>query len=220
MQFTSKISTKWKIILYFEFVVSFLLLPYLLMLTKNRAVIYLTLTVLSVVCVIILKKYYAYNFVKDWNSKAINKALLKQLFPRVFFICIILFLFTFFVVPEKLFSFPMERPSTWAFIMLWYPIFSVLPQEFLYRSYFYHRFKDVFSHKTLWIVSALLFAWAHIVLQNVVAVSFCIIGGLCFAKTYEKTKSLAAAVLEHSIYGCWLFTLGLGVFFYHGLAVK
>ena len=215
-----KHSSKYKLILFIELLGSFIILPYLLSVYKLRGAIYFVLTALSIVCAVILKRYYNYNFVSDLNFKAVNKEFLRSLIPRTFIVCFALFLFAYYKVPERLFSFPLERPVIWVFVMLWYPIFSVLPQEFLYRSYFYHRFRYILPERGLWMLSGLLFGWAHIVLQNYVAVSFTMFGGALFAITYARTKSLAAAVFEHSLYGCWLFTLGLGVYFYHGLAVR
>jgi hypothetical protein len=45
---------------------------------------------------------------------------------------------------------------------------------------------------------------------------FCAIGGVFFARTYTARPSLALVVAEHALYGCFLFTLGLGHYFYHG----
>ena len=36
------------------------------------------------------------------------------------------------------------------------------------------------------------------------------LGGLIFAITYYKTKSTLLVSIEHAIYGCWLFTVGMG----------
>jgi len=41
-------------------------------------------------------------------------------------------------------------------------------------------------------------------------------GGLLFAFRYAQTGSLATSCFEHALYGCWLFTVGLGQNFYHG----
>ncbi|MEZ5690324.1 MAG: type II CAAX endopeptidase family protein [Rickettsiales bacterium] len=215
-----KTSNKYKYLLCAELAFSFAVLPSLLSIYKVRSLIYSVLVALSIICFIILKKYYNYSFTKDLNLRAVNRRFIKELFPRILTVYLTLFFFTYLVIPAKLFSFPTERPSVWFIVMIWYPLFSVLPQEFLYRSYFYHRFKVLFSKRYLWIVSGVLFGWAHIILQNWVAISFTVIGGLFFARTYERTQSLAAAIFEHALYGCWVFTLGLGVYFYHGLAVK
>ncbi|MDU0355872.1 hypothetical protein RS130_20045 [Paraglaciecola aquimarina] len=35
-------------------------------------------------------------------------------------------------------------------------------------------------------------------------------GGILFALNYKKSQSLVAVSIEHSAYGLWLFTVGLG----------
>jgi membrane protease YdiL (CAAX protease family) len=40
--------------------------------------------------------------------------------------------------------------------------------------------------------------------------AFTFIGGILFAYTYQKTKSTLLVSIEHAIYGCWLFTVGMG----------
>lgn len=215
-----KTSNKYRYLLYAELAFSFTALPAFISVYKFRGLIYLTITVLSIVCFLIIRRYYNYSFVKDFNIRAINGKFIREIFPRVVLVYLALFLFSYFVIPDRLFSLPAEKPLLWMIILVWYPVFSVLPQEFLYRSYFYHRFHTLFSKNSLWLISGILFGWAHIILQNWVAVSFTVIGGFLFARTYERTESLATAIFEHALYGYWIFTLGLGVYFYHGLAVK
>jgi hypothetical protein len=45
-------------------------------------------------------------------------------------------------------------------------------------------------------------------------------GGLLFARDYARHRSLSLTCLEHSLYGCLIFTIGLGRFFYTGAAWK
>lgn len=66
------------------------------------------------------------------------------------------------------------------------------------------------------VASAAAFAFMHIIFRNWVAVGLTFAGGLLFAARYAETSSLAASSFEHSLYGCWLFTVGLGQYFYHG----
>ena len=42
------------------------------------------------------------------------------------------------------------------------------------------------------------------------------VGGVLFARTYLTSGSLAMAALEHALYGNFIFTIGLGEFFFHG----
>lgn len=119
--------------------------------------------------------------------------------------------------PGHFLSFVCERPRFWAFVMVAYPLLSVIPQEIIFRSFFFQRYRRIFPTNALMIVaSALMFGAAHLIFQNYVAPLMCVIGGFFFAQTYAKTRSLAMAVIEHALYGCMIFTVGLGTYFYHG----
>ena len=65
-------------------------------------------------------------------------------------------------------------------------------------------------------MSAIAFSFAHIIFRNPIAMSFTLIGGVLFAWRYAETGSLFASSFEHALYGCWMFTIGLGEYFYKG----
>jgi membrane protease YdiL (CAAX protease family) len=65
-------------------------------------------------------------------------------------------------------------------------------------------------------LSAIAFSFAHIVFRNPWAILFTFVGGLMFASTYLKTRSNLAASVEHALYGCFVFTIGIGQYFYAG----
>jgi len=197
----------------------FVIFPLLLFFAKPHSWIYVMLWAMSLAAYAVLRLHYGYRFRADWNAGALTKPVLKAMALRALPLAAALFIFTLLNVPQRLFSLPLEHPDRWALVMLLYPVLSATPQEILFRSFFFRRYGALFPAHTLTAASALAFGWAHIVLHNWVAVTFCAAGGFIFARTYEKTKSLAAASLEHALYGCWVFTLGLGVYFYHGLAV-
>jgi membrane protease YdiL (CAAX protease family) len=99
--------------------------------------------------------------------------------------------------------------------MILYPILSALPQEFIYRTYFFHRFGDVMTLKYSTIIaSAVAFAFVHIVYDNWWAVGLSFIAGLLLGTTYARTKSLFWVTVEHAIYGGLIFTIGMGSYFY------
>jgi uncharacterized protein len=54
----------------------------------------------------------------------------------------------------------------------------------------------------------------HILFHNWIALALTFPGGILFALRYCNTRSLAVSSLEHALYGCFLFTIGLGQFFY------
>lgn len=121
------------------------------------------------------------------------------------------------LAPELFLSFPRERPGLWAAVMVLYPLFSVVPQEILYRVFFFHRYEDLLGGA--WRTSfhsAVLFGVAHLLFGNWISVVLTAIGGWFFATTYARTRSLWLASFEHALYGQLVFTVGLGLYFYGG----
>ena len=110
-----------------------------------------------------------------------------------------------------------ERPGKWLKIMSLYPFTSVLAQEFVYRVFFFHRYGPLFSNRWLLIgANALAFGFGHILFRNWIAVVATVIGGALFAWRYERTRSFWAVWAEHTLWGWMVFTVGLGVYLFHG----
>ncbi len=128
-----------------------------------------------------------------------------------------LLLYTYFFENHLLFNFISNKPKAWATVMVLYPLLSVFPQEIVYRSFFFERYKTIFKNTHVMVfVNSIAFGWSHIVLQSWVAVLFSAAGSVLFAYNYAKNKSLSLVILEHSLYGNMIFTLGLGWYFYSG----
>lgn len=122
--------------------------------------------------------------------------------------------------PDLLFALIKRAPLFWALIMLAYPLLSVYPQELLYRAFFFHRYQPLFgSGWTMLLASALAFGFVHIIFGNWLAVVLCVLGGLLFSYTYHASGSLLLTCLDHAIFGNFIFTIGLGRYFYHGTRV-
>jgi len=133
------------------------------------------------------------------------------------FVCLLLLGLTVrFLAPDLLFSLVKKAPALWALVMLLYPLLSVYPQELLYRAFFFQRYAPLLgSGWGMLLASALAFGFVHIIFRNTLAVFLCALGGLLFALTYYRSGSLLLACLEHALFGNFLFTIGLGQFFYH-----
>lgn len=115
---------------------------------------------------------------------------------------------------SKMFLLLRTNPLLLLMISIFYPLFSVIPQGLAYRSMFFHRYGDLFPGNALKIISsAAVFAFAHILYKNWMVLVLSFAAGLIFGYRYYKTKSLAISVLEHAMYGVWLFACGLGYFF-------
>jgi len=117
----------------------------------------------------------------------------------------------------RVFAFVFERPVLWFAILVLYPLTSAAAQELIFRVFIFHRYRRLFSGTWAMILaSAGCFALAHLQLGNFIAPVLSLAGGLRFAYTYASTRSLPMVCLEHGLWGDWIFTIGLGEYFYGG----
>lgn len=101
------------------------------------------------------------------------------------------------------------------FAIICYPLFSSLPQEIIYRKFFFLRYKKLFNNRLVFIiVNGALFSIAHLYFKNSTALLFTFVGGLIFASSYLKTKSLLYVTIEHAIYGLLLLSSYMNDLFY------
>jgi membrane protease YdiL (CAAX protease family) len=203
-----------------EYVTVFIIFPAGLSLLKPHTWIYPILWIFAAFCYWTLRKHYGYAFKADWNYQQLTRQNIKNILIRFSYCAIALFAFTCIAIPERLFNLPLHRPGIWALVMILYPLLSVIPQEILFRSFFFRRYHSYVSPHLLILISSLAFGWTHIVLRNWVAVLFSFAGGLIFSSTYYRTRSLALICFEHALYGCYIFTIGLGFYFFHGNVAK
>jgi len=117
--------------------------------------------------------------------------------------------------PQRWLELPRERPGLWALVMLLYPALSVVPQELIFRTFFFRRYAVLWGEgRGAILPSALAFAWAHVVFLSWPSIVLTALGGWILARTYERTRSLPLVALEHALYGALVFTIGLGRHFY------
>ena len=142
-----------------------------------------------------------------------------KIFVRFTILAPLIALLTWFFWPDTFLSLPRQKPLFWLMIMCLYPLLSVWPQEVLYRAFLFRRYSNLFRSIPVTIVaSAVAFGFAHILFLNWIAVGMTLIGGVLFASDYSRHRSLTLTCFEHSLYGCLIFTVGLGRFFYTGAA--
>lgn len=155
-----------------------------------------------------------------WNARAGAAELPRLLLLALLGLCVLATL-AWVLRPDHFFAFPRRRPGLYTLVMLLYPILSVYPQEVLYRAFFHHRYRAALRNPAALIVaSAAAFAALHLVLRNPIAPALTFLGGLLFAFTYERSRSLAAAWLEHTLLGQAVFTTGLGFYFVLALSAR
>ncbi|MDF1880173.1 CPBP family intramembrane metalloprotease [Sulfurimonas sp. MAG313] len=139
--------------------------------------------------------------------------LLKGIYNRILVSLIVLMVAIIFYDHHLIFKMILQDPLLWIILLFIYPLFSVIPQEIIFRSFFFARYKKIFKRYPLVFMSAASFSFSHIIFNNWIAIIFTFIGGLYFAISYHQTKSLLVVVIEHSIYGLFLYTIGFGEFF-------
>lgn len=198
-----------------EFTSLFLLLPILLFfLTPVPVLPFLWLVTLW--CIFILKKEGRFSNKSFISFQNVNKYF-KRIFLQFFVVTTIFIFFIFYFIPEKIFSLVIENPLFWLFVIVIYPLLSAYPQEIVYRMFFFYRYGKILKNRNIFIfINAFLFAYMHILFHNWIAVVLTFFGGIIFAKLYEKTNSLIIVSISHSLYGCMIFTIGLGEYFYTG----
>jgi membrane protease YdiL (CAAX protease family) len=151
-----------------------------------------------------------------WNWPA-ARAGLARILPRTVLGCAVIGAGVAAWMPDRLFRFVRQAPGFWALVMILYPVISATAQELLYRAFFFHRYRPLLGQGAGAVAaSAVLFGFAHIIFGAWLSVALSALGGVLFSLTYLRSGSLALAAIEHAIYGDFLFTIGLGEFFYHG----
>lgn len=141
----------------------------------------------------------------DWD------AFLRQTIMKLIAIVFVTTVFMLFTIPRDLFVVILNKPKLWGVILFVYSLFSVYPQELIYRTFYFQRYEALFNNKKLFLfINAIIFSLAHLFFRNTLVIGLTFLGGLLFAFTFNKTRSTLLVTVEHAIYGCWLFTVGMG----------
>lgn len=135
----------------------------------------------------------------------------RNVFVKLLVIAFLTIAYMWITAKSDLFHVLFQKPKLWVIILFAYAMFSVYPQELIYRTLYFQRYKSLFKSKSLFVfINATVFSLAHIFYRNPLVLLMTFLGGILFALTYDKTKSTLLVSIEHAIYGCWLFTVGMG----------
>jgi membrane protease YdiL (CAAX protease family) len=199
-----------------EFLLLFVALPLVLAGDVVRLPLLPTLWLIALGCLVVLLFDRGFDRRCLWNAEHLGRRLKQAALPfllaaPVLTVAVVLF------EPERLFQFVRERPLIWAIVMVLYPILSVYPQGVVYRAFIFHRYRELFPQRAALIgASAIAFALVHLVFRNPIAPPLSLLGGVLFAWTYDRTRSSLVAAIQHALFGCYIFTVGWGWYFYHG----
>jgi len=198
-----------------EFVLLFFAGPAIFAYTRHRIPAIPALWVWTAWCLYILLRDPHFNREHLWDSAAFFRYA-----PSIFAIFIAALVIGITLIrryaPELFLSLPRSKPTLWAALMVLYPILSVYPQGIVFRAFVFDRYRDLFS--TNWemvTASAVAFTWVHIVFHNRLALILTGLGGILFGLRYLQTGSLFITSFEHALYGCAIFTVGVGRSLHH-----
>jgi len=203
-----------KVMLFIEFVLFFFGIPLFIFFDKN--IIHPSVIILPVLILLFLflRKHDDFKF-KELIYFKISRGELKKYFLIVFGLFVFLTISVIIFLPEKLFNLPSRNILVWVILCLFYPVFSAYGQEIIYRTFLFKRYKIIFNTDfKLILASALAFSFVHIIYFSVVSIIITFIGGIYFAHTYNKSKSVLLSSILHGILGDIIFTIGLGSYFW------
>jgi membrane protease YdiL (CAAX protease family) len=202
--------------LWLEFAVLFVLIPLAFRFKPFAFPPIPALWILAAYCLYRLLNDHSFDRAKLWTPEVFP-----QYAPQVLTLfaaaVIVIGVAVYFLAPQLLFSFVRGKPAIWGLVMVLYPVLSVYPQGIVYRAFVFERYRPLFPNSFLMIaVSAVAFSFVHIIFRNPIAVGLTLLGGFIFAFRYQESGSLFTSSFEHALYGCFMFTIGLGEFFYKG----
>lgn len=203
--------------MYIELIIIGLIIPSIILINRladNILLILWAITSYTLIVYIFFHKKEKFREVLNFSSFTTNNLII--IFVRWFFLSLLIFIITFYFYNDKLFIIQKENPYLLFIIFFIYPFLSALPQEFIFTTFLFSRYKNLINQKYIIYMSAFLFMFAHVLFINFIAPFLSIFGGIIFARTYMKTKSLALVTLEHALYGNTLFFMGLGYYFWGG----
>ncbi len=123
----------------------------------------------------------------------------------------------FFLLKPHCLTLPLSKPAIWAVVLMRYPFLAARPQEIRFRCFCFHRYRRLFPHPALMVTArAASFGWGHRCYGNWVAPTLSSPEGLLFGWRYLKIRSLLAVGSEHALGGNFLYTVGIGWFFFSG----
>lgn len=192
-----------------EFFFIFLIIPSTIFFLDSSIIIFLTLYLVSILSLVIL--YFDKTFLFTSLKKKIDWTFV-IIFSVIFFF--LGFFYVLLVDKNLLFIFPKTNFKLWLIVIFIYPFLSVIPQELVYRVFFFQRyFPNIYRFYFPAFLNLVVFAYGHLVFSNMHAIIITAIVSPIFTYAYLK-KSFLTCVILHTLGGQIIFTLGLGKYFF------
>ena len=95
------------------------------------------------------------------------------------------------------------------YFYIFYILISAPLQEFLYRSYIFYILSEVNLSRYFLIISAVLYALAHVVYNDIPTVILSLIIGIYWAYHYARFKNLYSIAFSHIVLGIVAIATGI-----------
>ncbi|MFC2116258.1 lysostaphin resistance A-like protein [Bacteroidota bacterium] len=203
-----------KILLGIEFAVLFFGIPLLMFLDTGFNLPSVLLIPILIIILLILRFKTEFKWKELVILRIKKKTLIKD--GLIILACAAcLFVSLMILFPGKLFNLPRTNPLIWLALGAFYPVFSAFPQEVLFRTYIFKRYRKVFTKNWQMIAaSGVSFSFVHILYYHPLSLILTFVGGVYLASAYKRTQSVLYTSVLHGILGMLVFTLGFGEFFW------
>jgi uncharacterized protein len=201
--------------LWAEFVVLFIGMPLLVALVLPPKLMFVTLGAMTLVGIVLMSRTSGFTWRhlrRGW--RAVRG---RVLLPFVLVTTVAAVGLVQAFLPWQFLALPEASILQWLAVMLFYPIFSALPQELIFRPLFFTRYGALFGSTNIAIAAnALVFSMAHLMYWHWIVLVMTLAGGVVFAWAYAVRQSFPLAFVLHAVAGQIIFTSGLGYLFWSG----
>lgn len=194
----------------FEFVLLFTVIPLLFVLHMLPITLLMpTLWLMALYALFVLKATH-----HDFSFLGFKKNQFGFTLLRFILLGAVFTFLSYFYHSEAFFHMVTNETKLFIVLVVLYPFISVIPQELIYREFFFSRYHWKLSMQNLLILNAVIFSWAHSVFDSIIVLVLTLFVGVLFAQTYLRSRSFILVCIEHTLFGYLLFTSGIGELFF------
>ena len=125
-----------------ELLIIGIIIPSIVIIYKLAGYTLIILWVITLYCLVVYLKNNSYKIKDIFLFKEVNRKNLRLILFRWIIISICLTFFTYHFFPDKFLFLQKNNPNFIWLLFIFYPFFSALPQEFIFCTFFFNRYKN------------------------------------------------------------------------------
>ena len=212
-----------KCVLWLEFALFFIAVPILFTLSEYSPLQIMLIINFCCLCILIIYSVQHITMLCEWIAEGKRPSLrgirrhwkqaAKTLLTRILLSTFGLSVLLLFLRPTNFLA-PLRQPG-WILLIAIYSMISAPPQEFVYRKFFFQRYRLLFpSDRVMLLMSSLSFSFVHIIFRHPIPLLLTFIAGYWFSQSYQRYNSLLLPSIEHALYGSLAFSIGYHTYFH------